>query len=493
MTQPLLFPVGLGTSWRTPIHEQDAATLIFRAYELGIELFDTADVYGPHNTPEATGFSERCIRKALRPYYDNLKIITKCGYLRSGPDRSSVSNNRPEYIRSACEASLSRLGMDTLPVYMLHSIDPHIPLSDTLGVFQKLKEEGKIAEIGLSLPYLDLEQIERALQLAPITHIQTAYEADRFTPDAAHKLEKLGIAATVSMPFERGGIFKSTPTRQSSGEIARARLREITDLSPNLIPIPCTTSLEHLESNLSTLGTANPKHFRLDPWPKTDGSQIEQLENNGAVQVALTNRKLLDKIRDQLFRIHQILENGDHQAQHFNHYNEKPSRGSVPVYHFPEILEDLVQLLREQPFLDTVKAALQTRFLVLGLGFSQFRFVNPEDDEQRNYTPLHQDNDFIRAKSYNVCIPLTGYGGDYPGLEFFQGAKRSMSYEELATLANEVTSWTPIIGYGEAILFDEYLPHRRSFSVASKPRINIEARIFAANDVPTLVHPVIEI
>src|SRR5467141_4612753 len=144
--------------WGEPDDQEEAIAVLRRAVELGINLIDTADSYGPE-------VSERLIAEALHPYPAGLLIATKGGLTRQGPDQWAPVG-RPEYIQQCVEMSLRRLKVERVDLYQLHRIDPGVPFADQLGTFRRLQDEGKIRHVGLSeVPVAD---IERAQKIMPI-------------------------------------------------------------------------------------------------------------------------------------------------------------------------------------------------------------------------------------------------------------------------------------------------------------------------------------
>src|SRR5947208_3144268 len=133
--------------WREPPDREAARGVVRRAVELGVNLIDTADSYGPE-------VSEEIIAEALHPYPDDLVIATKGGLVRPGPGRWE-RDGRPEHLREACEDSLRRLRLDAIELYQLHAVDPQVPLEESAGALIGLREEGKIRRIGLSNVSLD--------------------------------------------------------------------------------------------------------------------------------------------------------------------------------------------------------------------------------------------------------------------------------------------------------------------------------------------------
>ena len=151
--------------WGEPRDHAEAIAVLRRALELGINLIDTADSYGP-------AVSERLIAEALYPYPPELVIATKGGLERPGPGQWTP-NARPEHLRAACEASLRRLKLERIELYQLHRIDPAVPFDDQLGTLRDLQQQGKIRHIGLS--EVSVADIERARKLVPIVSVENRY------------------------------------------------------------------------------------------------------------------------------------------------------------------------------------------------------------------------------------------------------------------------------------------------------------------------------
>lgn len=142
--------------------DEESVRVIRRAVELGIDLFDTADVYGPFTNEELLG-------RALRPYADQVRVATKCG-LVSGPDGKFSRDGRPEHIRRACDASLRRLQVDTIDLYQLHRVDPAVPLAETWGALSELVTAGKVRGLGIS--HATPDELEQVHALFPVTAVQ---------------------------------------------------------------------------------------------------------------------------------------------------------------------------------------------------------------------------------------------------------------------------------------------------------------------------------
>ena len=233
--------------WGEPENPEEARAVLKRAVELGINLIDTADSYGPH-------VSERLIGETLHPYPEDLVIATKGGLLRDGPGQWR-RDARPEHLREACEGSLKRLKLDRIDLYQLHRIDPRVPAEEPLGTLAELREEGKIRHIGLS--EVSVEQIQRAQQIVPIVSVQNRYNlTDRDSEDVLGFCEREGIGFIPWFPLATGDLARpggpldeiATRYGASPGQVALAWLLW---RSPVMLPIPGTSSVEHLVENVA--------------------------------------------------------------------------------------------------------------------------------------------------------------------------------------------------------------------------------------------------
>jgi aryl-alcohol dehydrogenase-like predicted oxidoreductase len=233
--------------WGDPKDPDEAVRVLRRAVELGVNLIDTADSYGPL-------VAEQLIKKALHPYPDDLVIATKAGLTRSGPgDWRPVG--RPEYLRQQCELSLRHLGLERIPLYQLHRIDPQVPLEDSLGELVKLQDEGKIAHIGLS--EVSVDELQQAQQLATIATVQNLYNlANRKAEQLLEFSEQHGIGFIPWFPLATGELAKQDgPLTQIAARLdaspSQLALAWLLYRSPVMLPIPGTSSVAHLEDNMA--------------------------------------------------------------------------------------------------------------------------------------------------------------------------------------------------------------------------------------------------
>jgi aryl-alcohol dehydrogenase-like predicted oxidoreductase len=188
--------MGMSEFYGTP-DEREAIRTIHRALELGVTLLDTADAYG-------VGANERLVGKALRDRREQAIVATKFGIVRTGDPSIRSYNGRPAYVRSACEASLERLGIDVIDLYQLHRADPETPIEETVGAMAELVREGKVRYLGLS--ELQPEDLRRAATTTPIASLQSEYSLfERYLEDGVLDLcEQLGIGLLAYAPLGRG-------------------------------------------------------------------------------------------------------------------------------------------------------------------------------------------------------------------------------------------------------------------------------------------------
>jgi aryl-alcohol dehydrogenase-like predicted oxidoreductase len=208
-----------------------APAVVHRALELGVNLIDTADIYG-------TGRSEELIAEALHPYPDGLVIATKGGL--GGGFQKRHRDARPERLRRACDESLRRLRLERIDLYYLHRHDPEVPIEESVGALEELRREGKIRLLGLS--NVSVGQLLAAQAVAPIAAVQNQYNRGLLTSD-----EELAACEAEGIAF-----VAWEPLGEGLGEPA-AELRWLLDRSPVIVPIPGTSKVEHLEANMAAL------------------------------------------------------------------------------------------------------------------------------------------------------------------------------------------------------------------------------------------------
>jgi aryl-alcohol dehydrogenase-like predicted oxidoreductase len=232
--------------WEWPADRENALRVLRRAVELGVNFIDTADAYGPH-------VNEEQIAAALHPYPKDLVIATKGGSTRAGPGQWG-RDGRPEHLKSACEGSLKRLRLDRIDLYQLHTVDPTVSLEEQVGALRDLRDEGKIRFVGLS--NVDLEQLRHAERVVQIASVQNNYNVgNRFSEPVLQYCEANGIAFIPYFPLDAGDIAAMEalqPIADAHGvTVFQVALAWLLRHSPVTLPIPGTSSLQHLEENVA--------------------------------------------------------------------------------------------------------------------------------------------------------------------------------------------------------------------------------------------------
>jgi len=230
--------------WGPPKDRKGALFVLRRAVELGVNFIDTADSYGPH-------VSEELIAEALFPYPKDLVIATKGGWNRPGPDQWTHDAS-PSHFRKAVEGSLKRLHLDRIDVYQLHAPDPAVSFETSVETLAELRSEGKVRLVGLS--NVTQEHIERARKIVPIVSVQNRYSfADREWDYVVDYCERNGIAFIPWFPLGAGRVAGDVLSRVATGEQKKpmqVALAWLLQRSPIMLPIPGTSSIEHLEENI---------------------------------------------------------------------------------------------------------------------------------------------------------------------------------------------------------------------------------------------------
>jgi len=233
--------------WGWPADRENALRVLQRAVELGVNFIDTADAYGPR-------VNEEQIAAALAPYPPDLVIATKGGSTRSGPGEWG-RDGRPSHLRAACQGSLRRLKLDRIDLYQLHAVDPKVPFEEQIGALRELRDEGKIRLVGLS--NVNLDQLRSAQRIVEIASVQNSYNvADRESEAILEYCQANSLAFIPYFPLDGGDITAV----QALEKVARARgattwqvaLAWLLAHSPATLPIPGTSSLEHLAENLAS-------------------------------------------------------------------------------------------------------------------------------------------------------------------------------------------------------------------------------------------------
>jgi len=256
-----VYRLGFGTMrltgegiWGPPANKQEAIAVLRRALELGINLIDTSDAYGPE-------VSENLIAEALYPYPKDLVIATKAGLVRPGPYQW-IPDGRPEHLREALEGSLRRLRLDRIDIYQFHRPDPKVPFEVSVGEFAKMREEGKIRHVGLS--NVTIDQLARAQKIVPIVTVQNHYNlADRESENmtAAESEEMIDLCARQGIGFipwsplatvelaRQGGPLDQI-ARRHNAKPSQIALAWLLQRSSTMLPIPGTSLVKHLEEDV---------------------------------------------------------------------------------------------------------------------------------------------------------------------------------------------------------------------------------------------------
>jgi aryl-alcohol dehydrogenase-like predicted oxidoreductase len=236
--------------WGEPKDREGAKKVLRRAVELGVNVIDTADSYGPE-------VSEQLIGEALAPYPKGMAIATKAGLTRQGPNQW-LPVGRPEYLIQQVEMSLRRLKLERLDLWQLHRIDPKVPVEESLGAIKKLQEQGKIRHIGLS--EVKPHEIDKARKIVEIVSVQNQYNlTDRQHEDVVEYCTKHKLAFIPWFPVAAGKLAKpggklDTVAKAHGATVSQLSLAWLLHHSPVMLPIPGTSSVGHLEENVGAAG-----------------------------------------------------------------------------------------------------------------------------------------------------------------------------------------------------------------------------------------------
>ncbi|QHA82427.1 aldo/keto reductase [Pseudomonas mediterranea] len=289
--------MGMSDFYTTGVDEQESIATLHRALELGVTMFDTADMYGPHTNEELLG-------RALKGKRDSLYLATKFGLVRSSDPHARGVNGRPEYVRQSVDGSLKRLGTDYIDLYYQHRIDPQVPIEETIGTMAELVKAGKVRQIGISEASADT--IRRAHAVHPLAAVQSEYSLWSREPehnDVLDTCRRLGIAFVAYSPLGRGfltGELK-TPEDFAPDDYRRFNPRfQADNFNRNLMLVDRVKALaanKHISASQLALAWVLAQGDHIIPIPGT--KQRKYLESNvAAVEVVLSADELaqLDEI-----------------------------------------------------------------------------------------------------------------------------------------------------------------------------------------------------
>ncbi|MCI0995457.1 aldo/keto reductase [Pseudomonas sp. ICMP22404] len=289
--------MGMSDFYTTGVDERESIATLHRALELGVTMFDTADMYGPHTNEELLG-------RALKGKRDSLYLATKFGLVRSSDPHARGVNGRPEYVRQSVDGSLKRLGTDYIDLYYQHRIDPQVPIEETIGTMAELVKAGKVRQIGIS--EASAETIRRAHAVHPLAAVQSEYSLWSREPehnDVLDTCRRLGIAFVAYSPLGRGfltGELK-TPEDFAADDYRRFNPRfQADNFRRNLMLVERVKALaadKHISASQLALAWVLAQGDHVIPIPGT--KQRKYLESNvAAAEVVLSANELaqLDEI-----------------------------------------------------------------------------------------------------------------------------------------------------------------------------------------------------
>src|SRR6266496_591227 len=253
--------------WGWPPDRENALKVLRRVVELGVNLIDTADAYGPDT-------SELLIAEALYPYPKGLVIATKGGLTRPGPGQW-VPNGRPDHLKQAVDGSLKRLRLERIDLYQLHTVDSKVPVEESVGALKEMQDVGKIRHVGLS--NVDPEEIERARKVLPIVSVQNQYNIEnRKSENVLIYCEKKSLGFMPWFPIGGGRGLKpdnalERAAKARGASVVQVALAWLLERSPVMLPIPGTSSIAHLEENVAAA------KIKLTPaeWKAIDALAIQ--------------------------------------------------------------------------------------------------------------------------------------------------------------------------------------------------------------------------
>ncbi|SDU96027.1 aldo/keto reductase [Pseudomonas corrugata] len=304
--------MGMSDFYTTGVDERESIATLHRALELGVTMFDTADMYGPHTNEELLG-------RALKGKRDSLYLATKFGLVRSSDPHARGVNGRPEYVRQSVDGSLKRLDTDYIDLYYQHRIDPQVPIEDTIGTMAELVKAGKVRQIGISEASADT--IRRAHAVHPLAAVQSEYSLWSREPEHNEVLEtcrRLGIAFVAYSPLGRGfltGELK-TPEDFAPDDYRRFSPRfQADNFNRNLMLVDKVKALavdKHISASQLALAWVLAQGDHIIPIPGT--KQRKYLESNvAAAEVVLSADELAQL--DEIFGANQAVAGERYDAR----------------------------------------------------------------------------------------------------------------------------------------------------------------------------------
>ncbi|CDF92146.1 MULTISPECIES: aldo/keto reductase [unclassified Pseudomonas] len=304
--------MGMSDFYTTGVDERESIATLHRALELGVTMFDTADMYGPHTNEELLG-------RALKGKRDSLYLATKFGLVRSSDPHARGVNGRPEYVRQSVDGSLKRLGTDYIDLYYQHRIDPQVPIEETVGTMAELVKAGKVRQIGIS--EASAETIQRAHAVHPLAAVQSEYSLWSREPehnDVLDTCRRLGIAFVAYSPLGRGfltGELK-TPEDFAADDYRRFNPRfQADNFNRNLLLVERVKALaadKHISASQLALAWVLAQGDHVIPIPGT--KQRKYLESNvAAADVVLSADEL--GLLDEIFGANEAVAGERYDAQ----------------------------------------------------------------------------------------------------------------------------------------------------------------------------------
>ena len=293
-----VFPIGLGTMGMSEFYgetdERQSINTIHKAIELGVDFFDTADMYG-------SGHNEELLGKALKGKFNQITLATKFAAMRGHNGEFLGISGKPEYVKEACEASLIRLGINTIDLYFYHRVDPTTPIEDTVGAMAELVKEGKVRYLGLS--EVKGETLRRAHAVHPISAVQSEYSIwTRDIEDANLKdCRELGVSTVAYSPLGRGiltGKFnKIEDPKDYRYHLPRMKAENFESNKKIVEKVEAIASLKNVKASQISLAWVLAKGEDIIPIPGTKREKY-LIENVDALKIELSNDEIneLDKL-----------------------------------------------------------------------------------------------------------------------------------------------------------------------------------------------------